>query len=124
MIINIIKIIAIVIAVTVYILITAYNVWKFVKQPTAEQLATVKSWLLYACTEAEKELGSGTGSVKLAYVFDKFQGKFGDISKFISYDEFSNMVDDVLEKFKNMLASNTSLQGYVNGTATKESDKS
>ena len=36
---------------------------KFFQQPSSEQLAKVKEWLLYAVTEAEKELGSGTGQL-------------------------------------------------------------
>jgi hypothetical protein len=36
-------------------------IFYFVKLPSKEQLNKVEEWLLYAVTEAEKQLGSGTG---------------------------------------------------------------
>lgn len=38
---------------------------RFVGLPTEKQLAKVKEWLLWAVTEAEKDLGGGTGKLKL-----------------------------------------------------------
>ena len=34
---------------------------KWLNKPTAEQIANIKEWLLYAVTEAEAALGGGTG---------------------------------------------------------------
>ena len=45
---------------------------RFLKMPTSEQRERVKEWLLWAVTEAEKELGSGTGQLKLRQVYDLF----------------------------------------------------
>ncbi|MFR6482019.1 MAG: hypothetical protein ACLUPD_10785 [Anaerotignum faecicola] len=47
----------------------------------AEQREKVKEWLLLAVTEAEKELGSGTGQLKLRYVYDLFLRRFPAVAK-------------------------------------------
>ncbi len=45
-----------------------YAIYSFVKMPSKKQLEKVREWLLYAVTKAEKELGAGTGKIKLRYV--------------------------------------------------------
>ncbi len=90
-----------------------YAVYAFVKRPTTEQISKVKEWLLYAVTAAEKELGSGTGQIKLRYVYDMFIAKFPYLVKAIPFEMFSMLVDEALDKFKGMLESNTNLQTYV-----------
>jgi hypothetical protein len=60
-----------VIVVIALIVAVAYAVMVFAKMPTNAQLASVKEWLLYAVATAEKELGSGTGQLKLRYVYPK-----------------------------------------------------
>ena len=45
-----------------------YAIRVFLKMPSDAQLASVQEWLLYAVAKAEKELGSGTGQLKLRYV--------------------------------------------------------
>lgn len=47
-----------------------YAVYVFVKMPSDKQLNKVREWLLYAVTKAEKEMGGGTGQIKLRYVYD------------------------------------------------------
>lgn len=42
-----------------------YAIYSFVKMPSDKQLNKVREWLLYAVTKAEKELGAGTGKLKL-----------------------------------------------------------
>ena len=85
---------------------------KFVKKPSSEQLAKVKEWLLYAVLEAEKALGSGTGQVKLRYVYDKFLTKFPIVSSLISFENFSILVDEALDSFAEMLQ-NENIKNYV-----------
>ena len=86
---------------------------KFFKLPRESQIAKIKEWLLYAVTEAERELGSGTGQLKLRYVYDMFVTKFPHLVKFISFEMFSNLVDEVLEKFRELLKTNKNIQMYV-----------
>lgn len=103
-----------IIAVAVFA-VAGYAVYIFVKMPSNSQITKVKEWLLWAVTKAERELGSGTGQLKLRYVYDMFIVKFPSIAKVISFEAFSLMVDEVLEKFRDLLDKNQSLQNYITG---------
>ena len=103
-----------IIAVAVFA-VAGYAVYVFVKMPSNSQITKVKEWLLWAVTEAERELGSGTGQLKLRYVYDMFIVKFPSIAKVVSFEAFSLMVDEVLEKFRGLLDKNQSLQNYITG---------
>lgn len=95
------------------IAVIVYAIIKFFGLPRETQLSKVKEWLLFAVTEAEKELGSGTGQLKLRYVYDMFVTKFPYLVKFVSFELFSTLVDGALEKFKKMFNENKSLKQYV-----------
>lgn len=99
-------IIILAIAVISEISITLY---KWFKKPTEEQIAKVQEWLLYAVAKAEQVLGSGTGQLKLRYVYNMFVTKFPGIALFISFEEFSKMVDKALNKFEDLLKNNKSI---------------
>lgn len=105
------------------IAVVVYAIYAFAKRPTSEQIQKVKEWLLYAVTEAEKELGGGTGQIKLRYVYDMFLSKFPFLTKVISFDTFSTLVDEVLEKFRAMLESNNKLKDYVESGKKDEDTK-
>jgi len=68
--------------------------------PSDKQLNKVREWLLYAVTKAEKELGGGTGQIKLRYVYDMFVARFTWLARVISFEAFSMMVDEALERMK------------------------
>ena len=87
--------------------------WNFFKLPTKEQIAKIKEWLLYAVTEAEKELGGGTGQLKLRQVYDLFVQRFPAVAAVISFDTFSLWVDEALEQMREMLAKNENVAAYV-----------
>jgi len=105
------------------IAVVVYAIYAFAKRPTSEQIQKVKEWLLYAVTEAEKELGGGTGQIKLRYVYDMFLSKFPFLTKVISFDTFSTLVDEVLEKFRAILESNNKLKDYVESGKKDEGTK-
>ena len=88
---------------------------RFVGLPTASQLAKVKEWLLWAVTEAEKELGGGTGQLKLRQVYDLFVTRFPWLAKLISFELFSDMVDEALEQMRHLLDTNTAVAAFVTG---------
>jgi hypothetical protein len=111
----------IVVAVAV-IIVAARAVYAFMKRPTDAQLNSVKEWLLWACTEAEKELGGGTGKLKLRYVYDAFLSKFPVLAKVITFDMLSDLVTDVLVSMREILATNNSANAYVYGTTTATTD--
>lgn len=73
----------------------------------------IKQWLLQAVVLAEQQLGSGTGKVKLSFVYDMFIERFPIVSKLISFDTFSSFVDDVLDTMRELLESNKSLRDYI-----------
>ena len=94
-----------------------YLIVKFLKLPRESQITKIKEWLLFAVTEAERELGSGTGQLKLRYVYDMFVTKFPFLVKFISFEYFSFLVDEVLVKFKEMFKNNAAVKQYVDSNA-------
>lgn len=94
-----------------------YAIYVFVKMPSDKQLNKVREWLLYAVTKAEKELGGGTGQIKLRYVYDMFVARFAWLARVISFEAFSMMVDEALERMKKMLESNKAMQTLVSGEA-------
>jgi len=88
---------------------------KFIRSGKTAQIANLKEWLLYATTLAEKELGGGTGKLKLRYVYDMFVIKFPWLAKIISFEKFSDLVDESLEEMNKLLINNNAVQLYVNG---------
>ena len=76
------------IAAVAVIAVAATYLINFFKMPGNKQLEKVKEWLLFAVIQAEKELGGGTGQVKLRYVYDMFVSKFPALVSFISFEMF------------------------------------
>lgn len=97
----------------IVIVMFAIMVWRFVQMPSDEQLNKVREWLIFAVTKAEKELGSGTGKIKLRYVYDMFVEKFAWIAKAITFEMFSTMVDEALESMRDLLAKNSAVRDLV-----------
>lgn len=86
--------------------IAIYFTWKYPSK--------VREWMLYAVTEAERELGGGTGQLKLRKVYDMFLAKFPKLSIFISFDTFSRWVDIALDKMREMIEKNAAMQNLIN----------
>lgn len=95
-----------------------FAVYRFVGLPTEEQLTKVREWLLYAVTEAEKDLGGGTGKLKLRQVYDAFLIKFPWLVKVVSFEKFSELVDEALDEMKKMLDTNKAVAALVKGEET------
>lgn len=111
---------ALIIAAVALVVSVVTAVIKFTNMPTAEQIAKVKEWLLYAVTMAEKELGGGTGKLKLRYVYDLFLTKFSWLAKVITFEQFSALVDEALEEMKRLLESNNAVKEIVNNNVKEE----
>lgn len=105
----------IIIALMVVIAGVVIAVVKFFKNPSAKQLEKIREWLLYATTLAEKELGGGTGQLKLRFVYDMFVEKFSWLAKVVSFEKFSELVDEALGDMNDMLSQNVAVQLFVNG---------
>lgn len=77
--------------------------------------------ILYALvTEAEKTYGSGTGSVKLAYVMEKaYNALPGVIRAFLTYDSMKELIEHALEDAKIKWSKEAGVEAYLNkGTET------
>lgn len=95
------------------IAVAALAVYTFIKKPRSEQIAKIQEWLLWAVTQAEKNLGGGTGQLKLRYVYDLFVDRFPDAVQLLSFERFSFMVDQALIKMKHLLETNIKIETYV-----------
>ncbi len=91
----------------------AFAFW-FYKLGKEKQIDMLQQWLILAVVQAEKELGSNTGQLKLRFVYDKFIQEFKFLSKVITFEQFSNMVDDALEAMKHMIQNNKAVVDYIN----------
>lgn len=83
-----------------------YFILNMISLPVEDRTNIIKNWLLYAVVAAEKEFGSGTGKLKFAKVYNEFIEKFPEFAIVISYEEFSNLVDEALAQLKDMLKNN------------------
>lgn len=86
---------------------------KFIELGKEKQLEMVSEWLLLAVVQAEKELGSKTGRIKLRYVYDMFIQRFGKLAIVIPFEQFSMMVDAALDKMRDILSNNENLAQYI-----------
>lgn len=73
----------------------------------------VKEWLLWAVTEAENYLGSGTGKLKLRYVYDQCVEKFPAVKYLLPFSVFSKWVDEALIEMRKQIANNKNIAAYV-----------
>ncbi len=79
------------------------------------QKKNILEWLLKAVVEAEKELGSGTGQLKLRTVYDWFIEAFPVVSAFVPFTVFSAWVDVALATMEELLKKNKQVKAYVSG---------
>lgn len=73
----------------------------------------VIEWLKWAVSQAEKELGGGTGQIKLRQVYDMFIERFPIFSKFITFNIFSLWVDEALIFLKDQLEKNEKIKEFI-----------
>lgn len=74
---------------------------------------SLKNWLLYACSLAEKELGGKTGQLKLKYVWNLACAQFKFLTTFLSFDKFSEMVDNCLVDLRHLIETNNKIAKYI-----------
>lgn len=101
-------------ALIVLLIIMGGIIFAFFKSPSSTQLRKVKAWLLLAVTKAEAELGNGTGKLKLRYVYDLFISKFRWTAYLISFEMFTELVEDALDEMREMLKNNPAVFSLVN----------
>lgn len=103
----------VIIGIAAVIAAAVIGIMRFAGLPTASQIAKIKEVLLVWVIQAEKELGGGTGQVKLRYVYDLFVARFPSIAKLVKFETFSLWVDEALQQMEEMLKQNKSLENYV-----------
>lgn len=74
----------------------------------------IKQWLIWACSQAELALGSGTGMLKLREVYDMFITQYPIFSKIISFSLFQKWTEEALLVFKDWLENNAIAQEMFN----------
>lgn len=104
----------ILLALIAIIFVVAAAMVHFFHLPTDKQITAIKEWLLYAVTEAEKQLGGGTGQLKLRQVYDWAVEKFPWV-QFVKFEIFSGWVDEALTIMREMLEKNDNIKTYVEG---------
>lgn len=109
----IIKNMGLIIGTIILIALVGLTIKEFVELGKEKQLEKVREWLLYACIMAEKKLGGGTGQVKLRYVYDLFVEKFSFLKLLVTFEQFSEMVDEALVKMREMLEKNPNVAMLV-----------
>ena len=72
-----------------------------------------KEWLKYAVTIAEEQLGSGTGQLKLRFVYDMFMEQFPALASVLPFTIFSKWVDLALEWMREQLDKNENIKMFV-----------
>ena len=105
----------IIVAVIAALVVAGVAIYRYFGLPSDAQLDKVREWLLWAVTEAEKELGGGTGKLKLRQVYDLFVTRFPWLARIVPFDLFSSMVDDALEDMREMLKNNQAVKAHVSG---------
>lgn len=85
------------------IILAITKIIEFIALPTQKKISEVKRRLLSWVTNAEVDLGGGTGEIKLAEVYDTFCAEYPHLKKWISLEKFQDMVDESLEKMREIL---------------------
>ncbi len=96
---------------------------RFVQLPSAAQLEKVQNWLLLAVSEAERDLGGGTGELKLRKVYDKFLSRFPWLAKVVSFKRFVAMVKKALKEMDKLLSENKQAKAYIEGSDDQDPEE-
>lgn len=113
----------VIISIIAIIILATIKVIRFSKLPKNEQFKKIKKCLLGWVIDAERELGGGTGKVKLSVVYSYFVQSFPIIKSFVSFETFSDWVDDALEEMRKMLEENKQLKTVVESTQLEVTTK-
>ena len=91
------------------IILSLIKLYEFIGYPTSKKKEEIRNRLLSYVTEAEIELGSGTGKLKLAQVYDYFCTMFPYTKKWFTIDQFSDLVEEVLPTMREVLENSEEL---------------
>lgn len=77
--------------------ISAIGILTFFKKTRDQQVAIMKEWLKFSVVKVEKSMKSEPGQLKLRYVYAAAGAKFPLLMNFISFEQFSEYVDEALD---------------------------
>ena len=86
----------------------------------AMRYKSFKNWLVYAVSEAEKYLGSGTGKLKIRYAYDLAIKQYPVIAKIIPWSLFSKLIDAALVVMRQMIDDNQMIANVISGKKKEE----
>ena len=86
------------------------------QQPREKQMEALMEFLKWAVFQAEKHLGSGTGQLKLREVYQQATLQFPWVSERITFEKFSELVNDALDWMNDQIEKNNNLQEFVNAS--------
>lgn len=104
----------VIIAIIIIIIAIISATLKFLYLTKEKKIANIKEWLKYAVTLAEKELGSGTGQLKLRQVYNMAVTQFPWVVQLVDFEQFSKWVDEALDWMKKQIDANKAVDNYVN----------
>ena len=104
---------ATILATVIVLCVIGLCIYGLFRKGKERQIEIILEWLLLAVIKAEKELGSGTGQLKLRFVYDLFIDKFKIVSYFITFSQFSMLVDQALDIMKDMVSNNKKVEEYI-----------
>ena len=105
--------IGVILGIIILLAVVGLGVYKFIKLDKETKIANIKQWLKLAVVEAEKALGSGTGQLKLRYVYDLAVKQFPWIVTLVTFEIFSGWVDEALDWMREQLKQNSAIEGYT-----------
>lgn len=88
---------------------------RFSQLPSEQQMAKIREWLLYCVMIVEKEYSFGTGQLKLRAAYSMFVDKFPSLVAVISFELFSQLVDEALVRMREILETNKDIEQYIKG---------
>lgn len=77
-------------------------------------LQAVTEWALKGVTDAEKDLGAGTGKLKVRAAYEKAVEIFGpELVDILTLEQFDALIQKPLDELRKMLESNQGVYDYV-----------
>lgn len=99
-----------------YLRLSAEEQEKAEEAAKARLTQAVADWLLRAVTEAEKELGGGTGKLKIRAVYERAIEVFGpELTQVLTLEQLDALAQKPLDEMRKLLESNGAAAHYVNG---------
>lgn len=89
------------------------NIYIFYKEPKSKRIENVREWVLWAVVEAEKKYKGGTGALKLHAVYNMACERFKWLPSVVTFDTFSQWVDEALIWMRVQLTSNENVKSYI-----------